>query len=101
MTDLDYSHLYKRHATKEPRVSYRLRADGSKRYYVKLGDSHVPAGTTLEEAKGKKAELGLAESKGERIIVATRVRFEEIADEWWKQVAALELRESTIREYRP
>jgi hypothetical protein len=50
MAQQAYSALYKRHRTNEPLVTYRERRDGTRSYSVQHRGTHVPAGSTLEEA---------------------------------------------------
>jgi integrase len=91
--------LYKRHRTKEPLVTFRSRRDGSRSYYVQHSGTHVPAGSTLEEAKAKKAELGLAKHRGEKPVIQTRTTFGELAESWF-EAKTPRLRPRTASYYR-
>ena len=100
MATKDLSDLYRRHKTAEPLVSYRLLADGkTRRYYVRHGGSHVPAGSTLDEAKEKKAELGLAKKRGVNPELQRRTKFSALAEEWFEIKSRL-LRPRTSGYYR-
>lgn len=91
--------LYKRHRTKEPLVTYRERRDGSRAYYVQHAGTHLPAGSSLEEAKAKKAELGLAKARGEKPILRPKTTFSELAETWFEGKAP-RLRAKTREQYR-
>jgi integrase len=99
MAESEYSALYKRHRTKEPLVTYRKRRDGSRTYYVQHGGTHVPAGSSLEEAKAKKSELVGAKGKGARVILATKLTLTALEAEWWS-IAEQGLKEGTRKAYR-
>lgn len=99
MSDSSLSGLYKRHRTKEPLVTYRERRDGTRTYYVQHAGTHVPAGSTLEEAKAKKAELGVAKARGEKPIVRAKTTFGELAESWY-ETKAPRLRPKTAQCYR-
>jgi integrase len=91
--------LYKRHRTREPLVTYRERRDGSRTYYVQHAGTHVPAGATLEYAKARKAELGLAKAGGEKPIVRAKTTFQELSETWYEGKAP-RLRPKTREQYR-
>jgi integrase len=81
----------KRHATRHPGITYRVNADGSRTYSVnhepnrKLGKSpYVKAGKTEEEALAKQAELRGKKFKGEKIILPSKLTYEQVANEWWE-----------------
>lgn len=99
MTTTEYASLYKRHRTAEPLVTYRLRRDGSRSYYVQHGGTHVPAGSTLEDAKAKKSELGLAKARGEKVVLPSKLTFAEVSAEWL-EVKEPRLRPWTLKGYR-
>jgi hypothetical protein len=85
MSDAKYQALYKRNKTREPGITYRLRSDGSRAYYVLVNGKQVAAGDSFEQAKARKSELGVARAKGEKIVLPSKVMLFEIAEEWWQQ----------------
>jgi len=99
MSDAKYQALYKRHKTREPGITYRLRADGSRVYYVLVNGKQVAAGDSFEQAKARKSELGVAKAKGERIILPSKITLSQVAEEWWEQ-AGPGLKDGTRRDYR-
>jgi integrase len=89
---------YKRHATRNRGITYRVRADGSRSYSVYAKGKFVPAGTTEKEALAKQADLRGRQARGERIIVPTKITFAEVAEDWFR--SKRKLRAWTKRGYR-
>jgi integrase len=84
-----------RRTTRHRGVSYRVKRDGSRQYYVyweanrKLGQSpYVKAGRTEEEALAKQAELRGKKARGERVILASKRTVRTVGDEWFEQEKA-------------
>jgi len=74
-------------------ISYRERVDKTRNYQVFWKGGWLPEGglPTLKDALAYEGVLKAPEAKGERIIVAAKVTFAEVADEWFA-VAESELR---------
>lgn len=72
---------YKRHKTRHSGVTYRIRKNGSRAYYV-FSDGRQQAVKGGEaEAIARQAELRTMAARGQR-VVATKAKFAEIATEW-------------------
>jgi len=78
----DPNDSFKRHKTRRPGVTYRERADGSRRYFVYAqGKQHLVEGGE-REAVGMQAELRGRVARGEKLAPAN-VRFGALAEEWF------------------
>jgi integrase len=74
---------FERHSVRGHRgISFRKNADGSRSYSVYAQRKYVPAGTTLAEAKAVQADLRGRAARGERVIVAPKVTFTELSEQW-------------------
>jgi integrase len=91
---------YKRHSTRTPGVTYRERADGTRTYSVRHQGRHVGALRTEQEAKALQAELLHKKSRGERVVLPSKVTVSEVAEEWWRVEAQPGLRPQTLGDYR-
>jgi integrase len=74
---------FKRFKTRHPGITYRVLADGSRRYYVYCRGRHVAVEGREREALAKQAELRGRVARGERVALAN-VRFAEIAEQWFE-----------------
>jgi len=78
----------KRQPTRFRGISYRVGADGQRTYSIRWKNGYVSkdaAGNLLTregDALERQAELKGSSRKGERPVLATRVTFKEIAEEW-------------------
>lgn len=89
--------LYKRHKTRHPGITYRVRANGSRAYYVYAqGRQHAVEGGGAE-ALARQAELRGMTARGQR-IVATKVKFAALSEDWL--ASKNKFRDSTIADYR-
>jgi integrase len=75
---------FRRHPTRHRGIVYRLRDGGARTYYVYAAGKYVAAGGTQKEALAKQAELRGKAARGERVIVATKATFEEVAEQWYE-----------------
>src|SRR5581483_5220300 len=90
----------KRHKTRHPGITYRIKADGrSRSYFVLVGTKQVLVGSTESEALAKQAEVRGQKARGERIVVNDKTTFAQLAEEWYASKARV-LRPRTASYYR-
>jgi integrase len=89
---------FRRHSTRHRGIVYRLRDGGLRTYYVYAAGKYLAAGDTEKEALAKQAELRGKAARGERVIVATKASFEEVAEQWYE--SKHRLRRRTRENYR-
>jgi integrase len=89
--------LYRRHRTRYRGITYRKRADGSRRYFVYAQGKQHPVEGGEREALSKQAELRGRIARGERLAPAN-ARFGPVAEEWY--ASKRKLRTSTLERYR-
>ena len=89
---------FRRHPTRHRGIVYRLRDGGVRTYYVYAAGKYVAAGGTEKEALAKQAELRGKAARGERVIVATKATFTEVAEQWYE--SKHRLRRRTKENYR-
>ena len=88
---------YKRIKTRHPGITYRVRADGSRTYYVYAGGRHMAVDGGEKQALAKQAELRSRLARGER-LAPRAVRFKEAAEQWF--ASKRHLRPWTRKNYR-
>jgi integrase len=88
---------HKRIKTRHRGITYRLRADGSRTYYVYAGGRFLAVDGGEKQALAKQAELRGRQAKGER-VAPKPVRFKEAAEEWFE--SKRHLRTWTKKSYR-
>jgi integrase len=88
---------YKRHKTRHRGITYRVKADGSKTYYVFAGGRHAAVAGGEREAVALQATLRGRAARGEQLPRA-RARFGEVAEEWF--ASKRKLRPWTRTSYR-
>jgi integrase len=88
---------YKRHKTRHRGITYRVRANGSRRYFVYAQGKQHPIEGGEREAIARQAELRGKVARGERIAPAN-VRFREVAEQWFE--SKRKLRPWTRKLYR-
>jgi len=71
-----------RHKTRHRGIIYRLRDGGARTYYVYAGGGYFAAGGTEKEALAKQAELRGKAARGERVVMATKAKFADVAEQW-------------------
>jgi integrase len=87
---------YKRHKTRHPGITYRLRADGSRHYNVLAqGKQHSVVGGE-REALALQAELRGKAARGQKIL-PTKTKIDALATEWL--ASKTKLRETTRSDY--
>jgi integrase len=89
---------FRRHPTRHRGIVYRLRGGGARTYYAHASGKYVAAGSTEKEALAKQAELRGKAARGERVIVATKATFDEVAEQWYE--SKHRLRRRTRENYR-
>jgi integrase len=75
---------YKRHKTRWPGVTYRLRADGSRQYHVLHRGRWIPVEGGEAEAKALQGRYRERKGRGERVIVAKNLSVAQVLDEWFE-----------------
>jgi integrase len=94
---------FTRHTTRHRGITYREKADGKRTYFVRWDNTRIserPDGTRLTtetEALALQAELRQRSGKGEKIVVNSKLTFEELAETWF---AGKRLRPKTTKAYR-
>jgi integrase len=88
---------HKRIKTRHRGITYRLRADGSRTYYVYAGGRFLAVDGGEKEALAKQAELRAKLARGERLAPRT-VKFREVAEQW--VASKRHLRSWTRKSYR-
>jgi integrase-like protein len=73
---------FKRHRTRHRGVTYRVRADGSRQYFVYAQGKQHPVEGGEREALVRQAELRGKVARGEK-IAPVKVRFQEVAEQWF------------------
>jgi integrase len=91
--------LFRRHTTPHRGISYRVRRDGSRTYFVSWKGRYLPAGPTEQAALARQAELRSRQARGEAPVLLSKVLFGELAESWW-ELKAPRLREKTRGNYR-
>src|SRR5512133_1509057 len=74
---------FKRYRTRHRGVTYRARADGSRRYFVYARGKQHPVEGGEREAMARQAELRGKVARGEK-ITSTNLRFQEVAEQWFE-----------------
>jgi integrase len=72
---------FKRHKTRHRGITYRLRADGGRSYYVYAAGRHIAVDGGEKQALAKQAELRGKVARGEKPLPAA-VKFREVAGRW-------------------
>ena len=88
---------YKRHSTRNRGISFRLKANGSRSYFVYAQGRHIPVDGGEREALALQAEMRGRSARGER-VAARSVKLAALAEEWYRSKGAL--REATLSDYR-
>jgi integrase len=88
---------HKRIKTRHRGVTYRLRADGSRTYYVYVGGRFLAVDGGEKQALAKQAELRGRRARGER-AAPRPVKFKQVAEEWFE--SKRHLRPWTRKNYR-
>jgi integrase len=88
---------HKRIKTRHRGITYRLRADGSRTYYVYAGGRFIAVDGGEKQALAKQAELRGRQARGER-VAPKPVKFKQAAEEWFE--SKRHLRSWTRRNYR-
>jgi integrase len=88
---------YKRIKTRHRGVTYRLKADGSRTYYVYAAGRFIAVDGGEKQALAKQAELRGRVARGER-AAPKPVRFKQVAEEWFE--SKRHLRPWTRKSYR-
>ena len=88
---------YKRIKTRHRGITYRLRADGSRTYYVYAAGRFIAVDGGEKQALAKQAELRGRVARGER-VASKPVKFKQAAEEWFESKRHLRL--WTRRSYR-
>src|SRR5690242_6152066 len=79
-------------------ITYRERADGSRRYSVYFRGHYLPVEGGEKDALAKQAELRREAARGEKPAVSTKVTFTDVAEQWYG--SKNRLRPYTLRGYR-
>ena len=85
---------FKRHKTRHPGISYRLRADGSRAYNVYAQGRQHPVAGGEAEALTLQADLRSKQARGIRNKVS-KLKFETLAQEWLNSKSKLRARTRT------
>lgn len=88
---------HKRHKTRHPGITYRVKADGSRTYYVYAGGRQIAVDGGEREALAKQAELRAKLARGER-VAPKPVKFKQAAEQWFQ--SKRHLRPWTRNNYR-
>jgi integrase len=88
---------YKRYKTRRPGITYRLRVDGSRRYFVYAQGKQHPVEGGEREALVRQAELRGMAARGQKIL-PTKVKLDSLAEQWL--TSKTKLRETTLADYR-
>ena len=88
---------YKRIKTRHRGITYRLRADGARTYYVYAAGRFIAVDGGERQALAKQAELRSRVSRGER-AAPQPVKFKQVAEEWFE--SKRHLRPWTRKGYR-
>src|SRR5256885_2011600 len=88
---------FKRHKTRHRGITYRVRVDRSRQYFVYAQGQQHPIEGGEREAVAKQAELRGKVSRGEKVAPAN-VRFREVAEQWFE--SKHRLRKWTRKQYR-
>jgi hypothetical protein len=74
---------FKRHKTRHRGITFRVRADGSRGYYVYAAGKQIAVDGVEREAVAKQAELRGKIARGEPVAPAN-VTFAETAEQWFE-----------------
>ena len=85
---------FKRHKTRHPGISYRLRADGSRAYNVYAQGRQHPVAGGEAEALTLQADLRSKQARGVRVKVS-KLKFAALAQEWLNSKSKLRARTRT------
>jgi integrase len=88
---------YKRLKTRHPGITYRLKDDGSRTYYVYAAGKQIAVQGGEREALAKQSELRGKLARGEK-VASNRKTFDEVAEEWLA-TKRTRLREKTLIGY--
>jgi integrase len=88
---------FKRHKSRHRGVTYRVRAGGSRQYFVYARGKQHPVEGGEREAVAKQAELRGKVARGEKIAPAN-ARFKDVAEQWFE--SKRRLRPWTRKNYR-
>jgi integrase len=89
---------FKRHPTRHRGISYRLRADGSRRLRGQLGGPLYPGRDRREAGARQAGRLAASEGRGEKPVLPSKTTFGELAEKWL--ASKHRLRETTLKDYR-
>ena len=89
---------YKRRKTRHPGITYRLRKDGSRKYFVYAQGTQHPVDGGEREALEFQAKLRGKIARGERVTSA-KITFGPLAEEWYSSKQRV-LRPWTLKDYR-
>jgi integrase len=81
---------FKRIKTRHRGITYRIRSDGSRSYYVYAGGRSAAVNGGEKEALAEQAELRGRQARGEK-VAAKPVKFKEAAEEWFESKRGLRL----------
>jgi hypothetical protein len=88
---------HKRIQTRHRGITYRLKTDGSRTYYVYVGGRFLAVDGGEKQALAKQAELRGRQARGER-AAPRPVKFGQVAEEWFE--SKRRLRPWTRKNYR-
>lgn len=88
---------FKRHKTRHRGITYRVRAGGSRQYFVYAQGRQHPVSGAEREAVAKQAELRGRVARGEQVAPAN-IRFYDAAEQWYE--SKHRLRPWTRKQYR-
>ena len=88
---------HKRHKTRNPGVTYRLRSDRSRTYYVFANGQQVKVEGGEAEALALQAEVRGRRARGEP-VAPKNTRLAALAEDWYSSKQGL--RDSTLKDYR-
>jgi site-specific recombinase XerC len=74
---------FKRRKTRHRGITYRVRADGSRQYFVYAQGKQHPVAGGEREAITRQAELRGKVARGEKVAPAN-LRFREVAEQWFE-----------------
>jgi hypothetical protein len=78
---------YKRHKTRHPGISYRVKEDGSRTYFVTIGSRHLRVDGGEQEALLVQADLKLKKARGLR-VTPLPTSFRQVAEAWFERGTA-------------
>jgi hypothetical protein len=82
---------FRRTKTRHRGISYRERADGSRRYSIYFRGNYIAVEGGEQEAIAKQADLRGRAARGERAVVPKKQTFAEVAELWFYRSAICSL----------